>query len=297
MAQLETMMHERARAFAAVAKIGRTQLQDAVPMTLGDEFRAWGVTVAEDRLRLGEAARLLCEISLGGTATGTGLNAPPGYAAVVCRELAQITGRPLVPAADLIEATQDAGVYVTVSGALKRAALKISKICNDLRLLSSGPQGGFGELRLPPVQAGSSIMPGKVNPVIAEAFNQIAFRVVGTDVTISFAVEAGQLQLNAFGPLIAHELLQAIALLRNGCSVLAARCIAGVEVAPRLLRRPPDDSVGLATVLSRLVGYERASAISREAIERGETVEAALLRHGVLTQEEITELRLAATAR
>ena len=194
----------KAEEFGSVLKMGRTQLQDAVPMTLGQEFGTYAIMVSEDAERLQEAAQLVAEINLGGTAIGTGLNSHPLYAGLVCEKLREITGFPLATAHDLVEATQDVGAFVQLSGVLKRTALKLSKICNDLRLLSSGPRSGFNEINLPAVQAGSSIMPGKVNPVIPEVVNQVAYEVAGNDVTISMAAEAGQLQLNAFEPIIAH---------------------------------------------------------------------------------------------
>ncbi|WP_396935310.1 aspartate ammonia-lyase, partial [Mycolicibacterium sp.] len=211
MTDLAAAFGTKAAEFATVLKMGRTQLQDAVPMTLGQEFSTYAVMLAEDAERLQEAARLVTEINLGGTAIGTGLNAHPRYAALVCEKLSAITGFQLSTAGNLVEATQDVGAFVQVSGVLKRTALKLSKICNDLRLLSSGPRAGFNEVNLPAVQAGSSIMPGKVNPVIPEVVNQVAFEVVGNDVTISMAAEAGQLQLNAFEPIIAHCLFQSLA--------------------------------------------------------------------------------------
>ena len=198
MAALRHAFAEKALEFGDVLKVGRTQLQDAVPMTLGQELSTYAVMLAEDEERLREAALLITEINLGATAIGTGINAHPDYAALVCQRLAELTRIRLVTAPNLVEATQDAGAYVQLSGVLKRIAVKLSKVCNDLRLLSSGPRAGLGEINLPPVQAGSSIMPGKVNPVIPEVVNQIAFEVIGNDVTVSFAAEAGQLQLNAF---------------------------------------------------------------------------------------------------
>ncbi|WP_345202853.1 aspartate ammonia-lyase, partial [Streptomyces lavendulae] len=206
MAVLQNTFARKAAEFHDVLKMGRTQLQDAVPMTLGQEFSAFAVMLDEDRSRLAEALGLIHEINLGATAIGTGLNAPAGYAEAARRHLADITGLPLVTAPDLVEATQDCGAFVQMSGVLKRIAVKLSKTCNDLRLLSSGPRAGLGEINLPPVQAGSSIMPGKVNPVIPEVVNQVAFEVIGNDITITMAAEAGQLQLNAFEPIILHSL-------------------------------------------------------------------------------------------
>ena len=208
MITLRGTFEEKAREFFEVLKMGRTQLQDAVPMTLGQEFGAYAVMVGEDEERLTEASRLIQEINLGATAVGTGINAHPRYAELACRYLAEITGIRLITAQNLVEATQDAGAFVQLSGVLKRVAVKLSKVCNDLRLLSSGPRAGLGEINLPPVQAGSSIMPGKVNPVIPEAVNQVAFEVIGNDVAGSFAAEGGQLQLNAFEPVMAHSLFE-----------------------------------------------------------------------------------------
>src|SRR6267378_4212743 len=218
MQELRRAFDAKAHEFTDVLKMGRTQLQDAVPMTLGQELTTYAVMLQEDEERLREAALLITEINLGATAIGTGINAHPAYAALVCQRLAEITGIRLVTAPNLVEATQDAGAYVQLSGVLKRIAVKLSKVCNDLRLLSSGPRAGLGEINLPPVQAGSSIMPGKVNPVIPEVVNQIAFEVIGNDVTVSFAAEAGQLQLNAFEPVIAHSLFKSLMHLRNGCA-------------------------------------------------------------------------------
>ena len=228
MAELRAAFAAKAPEFADVLKMGRTQLQDAVPMTLGQEFSTYAVMLEEDEQRLREAALLIHEINLGATAIGTGINAHPDYAALVCRKLSDITGIPLVTAGNLVEATQDAGAFVQLSGVLKRVAVKLSKTCNDLRLLSSGPRAGLNEINLPPMQAGSSIMPGKVNPVIPEVVNQIAFEVIGNDVTVSFAAEAGQLQLNAFEPIIAHSLFKSLKHLRNGCLTLCERCVKGI---------------------------------------------------------------------
>ena len=217
MTGLQHAFSAKAVEFQDVLKMGRTQLQDAVPMTLGQEFGTYAVMLGEDRQRLDEAVTLLHEINLGATAIGTGLNAPPGYAETACRHLVEITGLPLTTASDLVEATQDCGAFVHLSGVLKRIAVKLSKTCNDLRLLSSGPRAGLNEIDLPAVQAGSSIMPGKINPVIPEVVNQVAFEVVGNDVTISMAAEAGQLQLNAFEPIILHSLSESITHLTAAC--------------------------------------------------------------------------------
>src|SRR5678809_1159754 len=209
--------------FAPFVKMGRTQLQDAVPMTLGQEFSAFGHTITEDVDRLGEAQALIREINMGATAIGTGITAPLGYAGKVCRELSRITGLTLITAPDLVEATADTGAFVQLSGVLKRCAVKLSKICNDLRLLSSGPRAGFGEINLPAMQPGSSIMPGKVNPVIPEVVNQVCFDVIGGDVTVTLAAEAGQLQLNVFEPIIAYRLLHGLESMRRAFVVLRER--------------------------------------------------------------------------
>ncbi|MFE4470144.1 aspartate ammonia-lyase [Leifsonia sp. NPDC056824] len=267
-------------------KIGRTQLQDAVPMTLGQEFTAFAVTMDEDNLRLTETIPLLAEINLGATAIGTGITASPGYATAVVRHLAALTGLPLVTATDLIEATSDTGVFMLVSAALKRAAIKLSKISSDLRLLSSGPQFGFGELHLPPRQAGSSIMPGKVNPVIPEVVNQVAFAIAGADVSITMAADNGQLQLNAFEPVIANALLQGLTWLTNACRTLRVNCVDGIQADAELLRARVASSVGLVTALTPRIGYTTAAQIAHEALETGGDVRAAIVGRGLLTAEE-----------
>ncbi|MFI9311375.1 aspartate ammonia-lyase [Streptomyces triculaminicus] len=280
----------KAEEFADVLKMGRTQLQDAVPMTLGQEFAAYAVMLDEDRARLAEACALISEINLGGTAIGTGLNAHPDYAALACRHLGAITGIPFTVAGDLVEATQDMGAFVQLSGVLKRIAVKLSKTCNDLRLLSCGPRAGLAEINLPPVQAGSSIMPGKVNPVIPEVVNQIAFEVIGNDVTVTFAAEAGQLQLNAFEPVIAHSLLKSIGHLRAGCLTLAERCVTGITANREHLARLVEQSIGLATALNPHIGYEQATAVAREALTTGAAVHDLVLAKGLLTQEQLREI-------
>lgn len=272
MAGLRKAFEQKSVEFADAVKMGRTQLQDAVPMTLGQEFSTYAVMLGEDEERLREAARLILEINLGATAIGTGINAPPGYAALACARLARITGLPLVVSSNLVEATQDAGAFVQLSGVLKRIAVKLSKTCNDLRLLSSGPRTGLGEINLPPVQAGSSIMPGKVNPVIPEVVNQVAFEVIGNDVTISFAAEAGQLQLNAFEPVIAHSLFKSLNHLRQAAVVLAERCVTGITANRERMRDNVDHSIGIVTALNPLLGYERTTALAQEALATGKRV-------------------------
>ena len=290
MAELRVAFAAKADEFAAVLKMGRTQLQDAVPMTLGQEFSTYAVMLGEDEARLIEAAQLIHEINLGATAIGTGINAHPDYAAQVCAHLVGLTGIPLVTAANLVEATQDAGAFVQLSGVLKRVAVKLSKICNDLRLLSSGPRAGLGEINLPPMQAGSSIMPGKVNPVIPEVVNQIAFEVIGNDLTVSFAAEAGQLQLNAFEPIIAHSLFKSLIHLRAGCLTLTERCVSGITANREHLRRMVEHSIGIVTALNPYIGYTNASAIAIEALETGQSVYALTLARGLLTQEQLDDI-------
>ncbi|GAS94099.1 aspartate ammonia-lyase [Mycolicibacterium canariasense] len=255
MAELVSAFADKAAEFGGHLKMGRTQLQDAVPMTLGQEFGSYAVMVGEDGDRLGEAVRLISEINLGGTAIGTGLTGHPGYAEAVCEELCAITELPLVTASNLVEATQDVGSFVQLSGVLKRTAVKLSKICNDLRLLSSGPRAGLGEINLPPVQAGSSIMPGKVNPVIPEVVNQVAFEVIGNDIAVSMAAEGGQLQLNAFEPIIAHSLFESLAHLTAACDTLRTRCVVGITANVARMRATVDHSIGLVTALNPYIGY------------------------------------------
>jgi aspartate ammonia-lyase len=276
--------------FAPHIKMGRTQLQDAVPMTLGQEFRAFGITILEDVERLIEAQGLIREINMGATAIGTGINAPPGYAEAVRAHLARITGLALITAPDLVEATADTGAFVQVSGVLKRCAVKLSKICNDLRLLSSGPRAGFGEINLPPMQPGSSIMPGKVNPVIPEVVNQVCFDVIGGDVTVTFAAEAGQLQLNVFEPVIAYRLLRSVEMLRNACQVLSKRCVNGITANPERMRHFVEHSIGIVTALVPAIGYEIATGIAKEALESGRGVYEIVLERKLLSREALDRL-------
>ena len=287
---LRAAFDEKAVEFADVLKMGRTQLQDAVPMTVGQEFSTYVVMLGEDIERLKEAVLLICEINLGATAIGTGINAPPDYAALVRRHLVEITGIPVLTAPNLVEATQDCGSFVQLSGVLKRVAVKLSKVCNDLRLLSSGPRAGFGEINLPARQAGSSIMPGKVNPVIPEVVNQIAYEVIGNDLTISFAAEAGQLQLNAFEPIIAHSLFKSVTHLRAGCLTLAERCVRGITVNREFLRRSVENSIGLVTALNPYIGYANATGIAQEALVGGYSVYELVLDKGLLTRAQLDEI-------
>jgi aspartate ammonia-lyase len=290
MAVLRRAFEAKADEFRDVLKMGRTQLQDAVPMTLGQEFSTYAVMLGEDEERLKEAAMLIREINLGATAIGTGINAHPDYAGLVCRRLSEITGIPVVTSPNLIEATQDCGAFVQVSGVLKRVAVKLSKTCNDLRLLSSGPRAGLNEINLPAMQAGSSIMPGKVNPVIPEVVNQIAFEVIGNDVTVSFAAEAGQLQLNAFEPIIAHSLFKSVTHLRNGCLTLAERCVKGITANRERLRALVDQSIGIVTALNPYIGYANATQVAQEALATGRSVAELVLEKKLLSRERLEEI-------
>jgi aspartate ammonia-lyase len=273
--------------FASFIKMGRTQLQDAVPMTLGQEFSAFAHTMLEDVDRLGEAQALVREINMGATAIGTGINAPKGYAEIVRAHLSEITGLQLITAPDLVEATADTGVFVQLSGVLKRCAVKLSKICNDLRLLSSGPRAGFGEINLPPMQPGSSIMPGKVNPVIPELVNQVCFDIIGGDVTVSMAAEGGQLQLNVFEPIIAYRLLRGLITLSRACDILRLKCVSGITANPDRMRRFVERSIGVITALVPVLGYETTSAIAKEALETGRGVYELVCDSGLMTREEL----------
>jgi aspartate ammonia-lyase len=277
----------KAAEFGDVLKVGRTQLQDAVPMTLGQEFSTYAVMLGEDESRLAEAAGLIREINLGATAIGTGINAHPGYAPLVTRRLSEVSGIAFVSSPNLIEATQDAGAFVQLSGVLKRIAVKLSKTCNDLRLLSSGPRAGIGEITLPAVQAGSSIMPGKVNPVIPEVVNQIAFEAIGNDITVTMAAEAGQLQLNAFEPIIAHSLFKSLAHLARGCRTLGERCVLGITANRERARRLLDESTALVTALTPRIGYARATEIAQEALKTGVRVYDLVLEKNLMNRDEL----------
>jgi aspartate ammonia-lyase len=276
--------------FHDIIKMGRTQLQDAVPMTLGSEFAAFGHTILEDVDRLTEAQILIREINMGATAVGTGINTPPGYAEAVRKHLSEIAGLELVTAPDLIEATADTGVFVQLSGVLKRCAVKLSKICNDLRLLSSGPRAGLGEINLPAVQPGSSIMPGKVNPVIPEVVNQVCFDVIGSDTTVTIAAEAGQLQLNVFEPIIAFRLLRGMDAMRNASVVLRERCVVGITPNKERLRWFVENSIGVVTALVPVLGFETASEIAKEALASNRGVYELVLERGLITREDLDRL-------
>ncbi|WP_420558211.1 aspartate ammonia-lyase [Roseovarius sp.] len=287
MDELRIAFAARQTNFADVLKMGRTQLQDAVPMTLGQEFGAFARMLSEDQERLSEAAELICEINLGGTAIGTGIASHVRFGPLVRENLAEITGVPLVTAHDLVEATQDCGAFVQLSGVLKRIAVKLSKVCNDLRLLSSGPRAGFNEINLPARQAGSSIMPGKVNPVIPEVVNQVAFEVVGNDVTVTMAAEAGQLQLNAFEPVIFHAIHSSLSQLTAACKTLEKNCVAGITANRDLLKKQVENSTGIVTALNPVIGYHTATEVAVEAHLSGRRVGDVVLERGLMTKAEL----------
>lgn len=287
MERLRDAFMAKGEEFKDILKIGRTQLQDAVPMTLGQEFTAYGVTIGEDIERIQEASLLLHEINLGATAIGTGLNTVQGYGDLVTGYLVKLTGLPLVTSPNLIEATSDAGVFVQISGVLKRIAVKMSKICNDLRLLSSGPRGGLCEIALPVMQPGSTIMPGKVNPVIPEVVNQVCFQVIGNDVTITMAAEGGQLELNAFEPIIGLNLFESIQILDRAFGVLEGRCVRGITANVERCREHLECSIGLAAALVPCLGYDMAATIAWEALQTGMSVQSICLNRNLLTEDEL----------
>ena len=289
MADLRKAFEAKAKEFDDVLKVGRTQLQDAVPMTLGQEFSTYAVMLGEDEQRLAEAATLVREINLGATAIGTGINAHPDYAKLVTVRLSEVSGLPLISSPNLVEATQDCGAFVQLSGVLKRIAVKLSKTCNDLRLLSSGPRAGIGEISLPAVQAGSSIMPGKVNPVIPEVVNQVAFEVIGNDMTVTMAAEAGQLQLNAFEPIIAHSLFKSVSHLATACRTLNERCVVGIRANRERARRFVDESTAIVTALTPVLGYAKSTEIAQEALRTGKLVRDLVIEKGYLTSGQLEE--------
>jgi aspartate ammonia-lyase len=276
--------------FADILKMSRTQLQDAVPMTVGQEFHAFSISIKEEIKNIHYTANLLLEINLGATAIGTALNTPEGYQPLAVKYLAEITGLACTPAEDLIEATSDCGAYVMVHSSLKRTAIKLSKICNDLRLLSSGPRTGFNELNLPQLQAGSSIMPAKVNPVIPEVVNQVCFKVIGNDTTITFASEAGQLQLNVMEPVIGQALFESISLLNNACINLTDKCIIGITVNKEVCEKHVFNSIGLVTYLNPLIGHHEGDIVGKICAETGKNVREVVLERGLLSEEQLDEI-------
>jgi aspartate ammonia-lyase len=280
----------KGKSFAPILKMGRTQLQDAVPMTLGQEFTAFAETLAGEVRALEAVQRVLCEVNMGATAIGTGLNAPAGYAKKCTEHLAAISGLPTYLAQDLIEATQDTQAFVLYSSCMKSLAIKLSKVCNDLRLLSSGPRCGLREINLPPKQPGSSIMPGKVNPVIPEVVNMVCFRVIGSDQTISMAAEGGQLQLNVFEPVIAACIFEAQTMFINAARTLRVHCVDGITANPDVCRHYVDYSIGTVTALNPVIGYDNTTALAAEAARTNRGILELIREKGILTEKQISEL-------
>ena len=273
--------------FKDIIKMGRTQLQDAVPMTSGQEFNAFANNLEEELANLDRNVKLLHEINMGGTAIGTGLNAVPGFAKLCTEYMTKLTGDEFLAAPDLIEATPDTGAYVSYSGALKRLAVKLSKICNDLRLMASGPRCGLHEINLPPMAPGSSIMPGKVNPVIPEVTNQVCFKVIGNDMTVALAAEAGQLQLNVMEPVIAESIIESITWLTNAMETLRVKCIEGITVNAEHCHRMVINSIGIVTALNPYIGYKNSTKVAKEALETGRSVYDIVLEKGLMTKEKL----------
>jgi aspartate ammonia-lyase len=288
--ELKKALEAKAAEFADVIKMGRTENQDAVPMTLGQEFSAYAVMIGDGIRHLDHAGSELLETNMGATAIGTGLNSPAGYAPLCTKKLAEISGAPVRLADNLVEATQDSGEFALMSSAMKTTAVQLSKICNDLRWLSSGPRCGLYEIRLPAMQPGSSIMPGKVNPVVPEVVSQICFQIIGNDVTVSMASEASELELNMAEPIIAFNLLFGLTLLRNAAVVLTSRCIAGIEPNRERCREYVQNSIGLVTALNPVLGYEKSAAIAKEALQTGKSVYDLVIAKKWLTKQKLEQL-------
>ena len=286
--ELIAAFRAKGREFGSILKMGRTQLQDAVPMTVGQEFEAFAATLAGEVQALKAIERVLCEVNMGATAIGTGLNAPPGYAAACTKHLAAISGLPIHLAENLIEATQDTQAFVLYSSCMKSLAIKLSKICNDLRLLSSGPRCGLREINLPPKQPGSSIMPGKVNPVIPEVVNMVCFRVIGSDLTVSMAAEGGQLQLNVFEPVIAACIFEAQTMFINAAQTLRVHCVEGITANADVARHYVEYSIGTVTALNPVIGYDRSTELAAEAMKTGRGIMELVREKKVLTEEQIS---------
>lgn len=285
--ELQKSFDKKGDEFSDVIKMGRTQLQDAVPMTLGVEFKAFAANLAEEQATIETAREFLLQMNLGATAIGTGVNTPPGYRDAVAQALREVTGYDVSLAYNLVEATSDTGAYVHAHSAVKRAAMKMSKICNDLRLLSSGPRAGFNEINLPPRQAGSSIMPGKVNPVIPEVVNQVCFKVFGNDVTVTMAAEAGQLQLNVMEPVIAQALFESIHLLGNAADTLRTLCVEGITANPEVARHYVEISAGLVTYLNPFIGHANGDLIAKESLATGKSVRELVLEKELMDEETL----------
>ena len=277
----------KADEYADVIKMGRTQLQDAVPMSFGQEFNAYANNLEEEILNLERNVKLLHEINMGGTAIGTGLNAVPGFAKLCAANLSKLTGENFETATDLVEATPDTGAYVSYSSALKRLAIKLSKICNDLRLMASGPRCGLNEINLPPKAPGSSIMPGKVNPVIPEVTNQVCFKVIGNDATVSFAAEAGQLELNVMEPIITESLFESLTWLKNAIETLTSECILGITVNKERCYEMVKNSIGIVTALNPIIGYKKSTKVAKEAHATGRSVYDIVIEQGIMSKEEL----------
>ena len=290
LAHLKDTFAAKADEFKDILKMGRTQLQDAVPMTAGQEFQSFQVLLAEEETNLERTRQLLLEVNLGATAIGTGINTPQDYAPLAVQKLSEISGLPCKLTENLIEATSDCGAYVMVHGALKRTAVKLSKICNDLRLLSSGPRAGLKEINLPEMQAGSSIMPAKVNPVIPEVVNQVCFKVIGNDTTITFAAEAGQLQLNVMEPVIAQSMFESISLLGNAAITLADKCVRGITVNREICERYVFNSIGLVTYLNPYIGHENGDLVGKICAQTGKTVREVVLERQLLSEAELDRI-------
>lgn len=286
-ARLQTALQDKEQAFASILKVGRTQLQDAVPVTLGQEFGAWAQAVARDRWRLYKVEERLRQVNIGGTAVGTGLNAPRKYLFTMIERLREVTGQGLARAEYMMDPTQNNDVFVEVSGLLKAAAVSLTKIANDLRLLASGPRAGFAEINLPPRQSGSSIMPGKVNPVIPEAVNQVAFQIIADDLAITLAAQAGQLELNAFLPLIARNLLEMLDLLDHVLPIFIDLCIAGITADETRCAELVENSLVLVTALTSYIGYDQASAIAKQSLATGVSVRRLLLDSGLIEPQQL----------
>lgn len=282
-------LRRKAEQYKDTIKMGRTQLQDAVPMTFGQEFNAYATNIEEEILNLERNVKLLLEINMGGTAIGTGLNAVPGFPKLCAENLSKLTGENFTVASDLVEATPDTGAYVSYSSALKRLAVKLSKMCNDLRLMASGPRCGLHEINLPPKAPGSSIMPGKVNPVIPELVSQVCFKVFGNDTTVTFAAEAGQLQLNVMEPVIVESLFESLIWLRNAIDTLTEECINGITVNTEHTYEMVKNSIGIVTALNPIIGYKTSTKVAKEALETNRSVYDIVLEQGILSKEQLDE--------
>ncbi|KNY25400.1 aspartate ammonia-lyase [Pseudobacteroides cellulosolvens] len=288
--QLQTALQEKEEEFSTVIKVGRTQLQDAVPVLLGQEFGAWAQAISRDRWRIYKVEERLRQVNIGGTAVGTGMNADRKYIFLMVEKLRALTGIGLARAEYMMDPTQNNDVFVEVSGLLKTSCVNLSKIANDLRLMASGPRAGLGEIALPPVQAGSSIMPGKVNPVIPEAINQIAFQVMGNDLTITMAAQSGQLELNAFLPVIAHNLLEMLDILRNGIEIFINKCIKGIAANRKRCREMMEESYVQVPALIRHIGYGEASNLAKECVAENKKLRDILIEKAVLDSETIDKI-------